>query len=189
MLGRTHMLGGLIFAGAGLMVMQSTTPEEMGIAMAAGVYGSLLPDIDQPNSYISRHTLIHGAISRAIAGTPWGKHRRLLHTPFMAAILSLTLFLIMIPVQMTWGISAMLAGVFLFLGMLSHLVLDSMNPQGVPWMYPVKRDLKKKQRFPWTFQTDSTPEVIFRCLLILVTGVMYMNLLSGSLVESLRGMI
>ena len=47
-----------------------------------------------------------------------------------------------------------------------------MNPQGVPWLSP-PLSLKKKQHFPFTFQTESGKESLFRGVMILVTAAIY----------------
>ncbi len=58
MMGKTHMLGGICLAGSVVLVGQSIHPLPDLITLAAffggSVVGSLLPDIDEPDSKISR---------------------------------------------------------------------------------------------------------------------------------------
>ena len=72
------------------------------------VIGSLLPDIDHPRSTLGKFLPIGYLI----------KHRTITHSILAAAII--------------WWIHPWVG-----VGYASHLLLDSLNPMGVPFLYPV----------------------------------------------------
>lgn len=207
MMGRTHMLGG---AAAGLTVAaltgSMTNPILLGTGMACSVAGSLLPDIDHEQAKLSRMNGLFHAISCAVCSVT--KHRQFCHTLcFMLLIgAGLVLLFALLGAQVGAHIDAGLlelarsSGVplfrtianvevttylgkgciFLEAGMLSHLLLDTLNPEGIMWLYPIR-----KQRYHLLgIKTNSTGEQAVFALLILITGAWLMLLLdrSGALV-------
>ncbi|MCL6559796.1 MAG: metal-dependent hydrolase [Firmicutes bacterium] len=120
MLWRTHF-----FIGTSIGFM--LTQEPSIVLTCAGISGlaSLLPDIDEPNSWIGVRMPVIPAILKSAAG-----HRGVMHSLVAAAGISLLAFL---------SLKNPLYSVSLLLGYLSHLVLDSLNPSGVPWLYPYKK--------------------------------------------------
>ena len=77
-----------------------------------------------------------------------GGHRGVFHTPLLYAVLALIMATADVP---TWLIQS-----FLF-GTISHLILDSMNPAGVPLFWPFS-----KKRFHFlNIKTDSFGEKLF----------------------------
>lgn len=137
----THRLGGI---SVGIILAQSMpgTYTEQGLLIGAAVLGSLLPDIDHHNSYISHKAkglrvgvgLVQG-LARLVAGFLPSKqekriksmaaHRGLAHSLLFAAV-----------VAFLGGLINKGCAIGLAAGIISHLVLD-MFSGGVPLFMPV----------------------------------------------------
>lgn len=118
---KTHMIGGIALAGViHLTAIQMTEIEMIGYYGFA-LLGTMLPDIDHPKSFISRYSL---GLHYLFKGC---KHRGFTHTLLAAIIL----------VMLLGGFFGMNAAVFgIGIGYVSHLLLDALNPRGVPILYP-----------------------------------------------------
>ena len=86
----------------------------LGMAVLFFWFGSLLPDIDNQNSYFGRYLYL-----------PVG-HRRITHTLWALGALSVTL-----------GISVWFK--YLWLGYFFHILGDAFSYAGVLWLYPLKQ--------------------------------------------------
>lgn len=113
MKGYTHLAIGL---GAGL-IMKDTIG--FGGVVMTGL-GSLLPDLDHPSSILGRR--IFGASALGL------KHRGWMHS-LLGLIVFATLFWTLNP-KFVPGIT---------LGYFLHLLADTLNPAGIPWLYPISR--------------------------------------------------
>ncbi|MGB9859485.1 MAG: metal-dependent hydrolase [Moorellaceae bacterium] len=124
MLYRTHLAAGLC---TGFLVA-AKTGGNIGTVVLASAVGALLPDIDQPRSYMGRKVPVsYGAY--LVAG-----HRGIFHSligAVGAALLALAALHKWAPVYSSLWLP-------LAAGYLSHLVLDSLNPSGVPWLWPLE---------------------------------------------------
>ncbi|ABO49380.1 membrane-bound metal-dependent hydrolase [Desulforamulus reducens MI-1] len=114
MLWRTHLVMGL---GAGYMVAGFDP-----VLLAVAGVGSLLPDLDHPNSWIGNKIPVLPTITRGILG-----HRGALHS--LAATLALGLLL-----GLFWGKNL---GIAVAAGYLAHLVGDMFTRSGVPLLWPL----------------------------------------------------
>lgn len=132
MTGKTHILGGLI-AGE-LFAVKLGCPFGSPLAaviLGSSVFGALLPDIDHAGSTISNANGTIKTVSKA-AHLFFG-HRGFLHTPlFVFLIMFISNYNQYFGVENGWYIINSLS-----IGMLSHLILDSLNPSGVMWLYPI----------------------------------------------------
>ena len=138
-MGKTHKLGGLCCGLiASSMIMQLPYTKEKlllsGVLIGMSVFGSLFPDIDHTNSMIGKE---HKAISR-LTNILFG-HRGITHAPLfnfiiVALLLYLTRFL-------TGRIQIIaITGIFgLFIGLMSHLILDIITVSGIPVFYPFSK--------------------------------------------------
>ena len=130
MLWRTHFLAG---AAAGLL-LAGHHADLRTAAMSAGVAGvaALLPDLDDPHSKVGHVIpLISWAIKTTVG------HRGPLHSLAGAGVMSLLAAFVM----RFWYAHTLVFGHMVPLvavGYVSHLVMDSLNPQGVPWLWPVE---------------------------------------------------
>ncbi len=95
-------------------------PQTAGF-IGLALLGSILPDIDTPDSLISKR--IFPNMSDFI--TRFFKHRTYFHDPAIYLMLMIPCFFIKVP-GWIWGI---------FLGILGHLFLDAMTVSGIPIIY------------------------------------------------------
>lgn len=126
MLHVTHLMIGIGFFIL-LSPVLGTPITALGIIMAA--ISSLMADIDHPKSFISHWSAFIQILSRGVATVT--THRGITHT-----IYGLTAWVVIIGSILNylgrevW--SPILVGALL--GYLSHLAIDSLNPQGVHWL-------------------------------------------------------
>lgn len=163
----THSIGGI---GAGLLALSATGSGSNEIAQVAiisgALVGSLFPDIDHQQSYIS-----HKAPVASLAASTVFKHRGFLHSP---------VFILLAGILLTAGSRTMLSGSQLLLvnqfitgfllGMLSHIILDTFNKQGIPWLWPHKKRFRLL-----TIKTDSIMETAFAILLSALIGYQFIH--------------
>ena len=154
--GATHMAGGVAAAGAYLIATQQILPPHLALAaLGAGLVGGLLPDIDHPGSTIS-HTLkpVNALVSFIFT------HRGFFHTPILYLVLwSLWIWLCPQPEYLIWGN-------LVFCGIVSHLVLDLLNPGGIPVFFPFDRERHRLAHI----RTGGKAEGVIRSLLYVVVG-------------------
>ncbi|KAB2952136.1 metal-dependent hydrolase [Heliorestis acidaminivorans] len=174
MLWKTHALAG---ASLGVFLSNhldtaSPMPSLVGITVEpyviltigamAGALGSLLPDIDQPNSKVGSKFFMLPTLLKVTIG-----HRGPTHSIVGAVTVS---FLVWLLLSMIYPLTNMALYVLLLAGYISHLVLDSLNPQGVAWLWPVT---SKKFRIPM-FDTGGVGEslIVIPSLVVLLILVM-----------------
>ncbi|AEG58976.1 metal-dependent hydrolase [Desulforamulus ruminis] len=114
MMWRSHLVMGL---GAGYLV-SGFDP----VLLAAAGLGSLLPDLDHPNSWIGSRIPILPTIARGVLG-----HRGALHS--LAATLALGGI-----IGLLWGREI---GLAMAAGYLAHLAGDMLTLSGVPLLWPL----------------------------------------------------
>lgn len=123
---KTHATGGILLAGLVGAVAGLSLTEITATATIGGI-AALTPDLDMPNSKASRYGL-----NRLIA-YPLNKlfgHRGFIHSPILGIVLTILLALAKTPTWVWTGFG---------LGFLSHLMLDTLNPTGIPWLWPMKK--------------------------------------------------
>lgn len=91
--------------------------------------GSLLPDIDHPQSYLGRRLRILSVPINKLFG-----HRGFTHSIFFTLLLG-------IATAPWWAVNPLFFG-GLLLGYSSHLLADMTTPSGVPLLYPDKKRYK-----------------------------------------------
>ena len=118
----THIAFGLLTVTSSFSLFSVSIHRNLP-AVACAIIGSLLPDVDSPNSYIGR--------MMPFASIPierrWG-HRTITHS----LLCMLALSVVTLPL-LAWK-SACYAAVLL--GYMSHLIADSATKSGVPLFYP-----------------------------------------------------
>jgi len=136
---RTHDLAAITAFGVMVLSQPSKTMSlaTVLVAVLANQLGGIAPDIDQPVAPFWRNLPIGGFFGRVI-GKMMGGHRFITHS-----ILGLVLF--------GFGVRALLAFLHpimpnidaefvwwaFMIGMLSHLVMDTITKEGVPWLLPL----------------------------------------------------
>ncbi|MBM7701980.1 metal-dependent hydrolase [Priestia iocasae] len=159
---RTHIVTS-VAAGAGVVTttdISFTFPYVIGIAL-----GALIPDIDEPNSFIGRRSF---GLARLIK-TAFG-HRGITHS-----LLACFLFVLLYqkyPSDFTLGIA---------IGYAFHIVGDFFSKRGVPLFSPL---FKKKMKSPLTYETGGSQETVlfyialFTLIYFLYEHKLYLQLLS-----------
>ncbi|MBN1035340.1 metal-dependent hydrolase [Clostridium botulinum] len=159
---KTHINGGIL--ASFYITSQMNTIELLPVTIFVGgsILGSLLPDIDHKSSYIGKKAKPVSRVINKLAG-----HRKLFHSP----LLYLILYLIV-----TYPVKDALQLIFingLFLGIVSHLILDSCTIGGLPWFYP----LSKKKISLGKIKTNSQLEFTFCGIIIFINIVILLDLL------------
>ena len=159
MTGKTHILGGV----ATSVLLMAVGHDLSAVSASAAVFGSLLPDIDHFNSKISNKNFATKMIS-AVTTTIF-KHRGFLHTPLFILLTGAVLF-VFGQYYCEWLNLLILP---ICAGMLSHLCLDTLNPQGIMWAYPFsRRRMNLLNITTSSFMEDS--------VVILLFGIIFMGL-------------
>ena len=129
MTGKTHMAAGAA-AAIGLYTLTTKTIYIPHILLytGLGMLGGLLPDIDHPNSKIS-HQL--KPVSKVV--TLFCKHRGFMHAPALYLILWALLMTLCPPGPVQVWAS------YILVGAASHLLLDFLNPGGIPIFFPIEK--------------------------------------------------
>lgn len=134
MRGYTHLLGGCL---AALLLCAKSPPAaaEAPWVIAAGGFGGLLPDIDHPNSMISRSG---GAVTKTVSSAVRGAagHRGACHSLLFVCTVYCIMRILLAPHLSFLTPSICLA---VALGSLSHLALDFLTTMGVPWFWPLSK--------------------------------------------------
>ncbi|WP_051966249.1 metal-dependent hydrolase [Thermanaerosceptrum fracticalcis] len=140
MTGPTHL-------ATGILITASLTSDPKGLAI--GMVASLLPDIDEPGSMISRKIPIIPYIISLLG------HRTITHSLIGLVLFSGFLFVYAKEYLMVGGVAY-----------LSHLILDTLTPAGVPWFYPLGRNYSLG-----LFRTGGLTEALYLVLLFVAGAV------------------
>ncbi|HVZ12692.1 MAG TPA: metal-dependent hydrolase [Patescibacteria group bacterium] len=138
MTGRTHDLAA--FTALNMVVLGTTLPHmslaTALVAFSANMIGGLAPDIDQPTGDLW-HKLPAGSLySRLI--TPFlGGHRSVSHSLFgivlfgvlSSIVLNTMSHVLLVDMNVVWW--------SFMIGFISHLLMDTITREGVPWLFPV----------------------------------------------------
>ncbi|HSW77987.1 MAG TPA: metal-dependent hydrolase [Candidatus Chromulinivoraceae bacterium] len=107
------------------------------IAILANQIGGIIPDIDQPTAPFWRNLPIGGVIGKII-GKMLGGHRFLTHSLLglvLVGLLSRLLLNFLQPLLPSMQVTYVWWA--LMIGMLSHLIMDTITKEGVPWLLPI----------------------------------------------------
>ncbi|AWK51986.1 metal-dependent hydrolase [Clostridium beijerinckii] len=159
---KTHINGGIL---VGLYVNLQTTNLPIlykGILLGGALVGSIFPDIDHKNSYIGHKTKTVSKVINKLAG-----HRKFFHAPLIYLLLySISLGMVTDKLLVV-GIKG------LFIGALSHLILDSFTIGGLPWFYP----LSKKKFSLSNVKTNSKVEDVLCGVLTCINVIIVLDVL------------
>lgn len=179
MTARTHDLAAITALGVTFFVLptMSISLSTIIVAIFANLIGGIIPDIDQPTAPFW-HNLPVGKYLGKIFDKMLGGHRFISHSILGLIIFSYLFHLLLLllhPIMLTVNIG--LVWWAFFIGMISHLVMDTMTKEGVPWLLP----LPYKFGFPpvkaWRITTGKWVEswLVFPSLLIINGWFYYYN--------------
>lgn len=158
MTAKTHLLGGIIAGELLATLIGAPTWPDAAVLISGAAAGSLIPDIDHLNSKISRSNVASRVT--AIAVSTVTHHRGFIHTPAFVALCALLLSsAAFLGLPHGWLLTLALAA-----GMVSHLILDSLNPGGIMWLWPVSR----RRIHLVSIRTRSAGELLVTAALILL---------------------
>ena len=159
MTAKTHIVGGILAAEALCLAMGVRDPSVALPCYAAAAIGALLPDIDHTDSKIAHANVLTRTVALVMSAVT--RHRGFCHTPVFILVIT----------ALASGVAALagfptgwqLVAGCLCAGMLSHLALDTLNPMGIMWAWPVRR-----RRYSLAaIRTDSLAEwAVFAALLL-----------------------
>lgn len=127
MLGKNHLAFGITSALAASVILNNAGIEldytTVGIITASSAFGSLLPDIDDPNSLIGRIFVHIASFINKVFGHRTITHDLMIFLPLFIASLITSLF---VKDTIFFGI---------MFGYMGHLFLDSLTEQGICFNY------------------------------------------------------
>lgn len=139
MTGRTHDLAAITALGAVVLLrpLPSVTLATVLVAVLANQIGGIAPDIDQPTAPLWRNLPIGGLAGKTIDKL-LGGHRFISHS-----LIGLALFgglaygglKLLHPAMLHVNIN--LVWIAFMIGMVSHLIMDTLTKEGVPWLLPI----------------------------------------------------
>lgn len=157
MLYRTHLVTSACIS---VPILQSTN--ELNYLTLAGVcLGALLPDLDEPKSFIGEKIPIIPSVIKSIFG-----HRGITHSLLAVGCVFLIAFIIKKPIL--FGIA---------LGYFLHLIEDNFSVSGIKWLIPFSNKSFKIPISFLTYKTGSLKEhlIFFIASAILFLEVYHMN--------------
>lgn len=178
MTGRTHDLAAFtaLAITITLIPLEKMTLATAVAAFSANMIGGLAPDIDQPTANLWNR-LPAGSIISRIASPVLGGHRHISHSIIgviffgvaLKFLLSMLSSVILVDMDIVWWA--------FMIGFLSHLVMDMLSRDGVPWFFPIPINFGIP---PFRFMRIKTgglieKSVIFPGLIILNGYIIYTN--------------
>ncbi len=139
MTGRTHDLAAITALGIVILAqpVRTVTLATAIVCVFANLVGGVTPDIDQPTAPLWRNLPVGKYFGR-VFGLLNGGHRFLTHSIIGLALFGLAthwLLVIVSPIMPKVDIS--LVWWAFMIGMASHLAMDTLTKEGVPWLLPV----------------------------------------------------
>lgn len=139
MTARTHDVAALTALSLVVLTqpIQSLTLSTVLVALLANQIGGIAPDIDQPTAPFWRNLPV-GHVVGKIVDKAMGGHRFLSHSLLglaLFAFLARALLHILHPILP--HVDTRLVWWAFIIGMVSHLVMDTLTKEGVPWLLPI----------------------------------------------------
>jgi membrane-bound metal-dependent hydrolase YbcI (DUF457 family) len=151
----THVITHLLFGAICLMITYAATNQRLDpLLFVPALIGSLLPDIDTSTSFIGRLVLPLSHFLERRYG-----HRQEIHTLWPIALILLTA--LVFPAQQRYIYA-------LALGYAAHLLLDTLNPEGIAPLLPLT-DFHLTM-FGGKVQRQKPSEIVLLIILVVVTA-------------------
>jgi inner membrane protein len=157
MIARTHDLAAITALSVVFlsMPMPQVTLSTVILAVLANLIGGIVPDIDQPTAPFWRNLPVGGFFGRFLTKM-LGGHRFLTHSLLGLVVLGYLFYLLLIflsplmphvTIDIVWWA--------FMIGIASHLVIDTFNKEGVPWLLPIPIKIGLPPVRAWRITTDS----------------------------------
>jgi inner membrane protein len=139
MIARTHDLAALTSLGAVVLIqpVRTVTLATAILVVFANLVGGVTPDIDQPTAPLWRNLPV-GKYFGKVFDKLSGGHRFLTHSILGLAIFGFLVHLLLVfltPIM--HSVDTGYVWWAFMIGMTSHLVMDSLTKEGVPWLLPI----------------------------------------------------
>lgn len=192
MTGRTHDLAAFS-ALFGVFLVTSVSSISLATILVSLLFnqiGGILPDIDQPTAPFWKNLPIGRYIGKIVDKTLLGGHRFLTHSIVGVLIFSFLIFSFLNFFKINkWQINVGIVFWSFFIGLVSHLIMDTLTKEGVPWFLPISKKigipLNKKYRITTGGVIEHliiTPGlIIFNIILIADNYKLLINFLRQSL--------
>ncbi|HSW85645.1 MAG TPA: metal-dependent hydrolase [Candidatus Saccharimonadales bacterium] len=179
MTARTHDLAAITALGVVVVVqpLRTVTLATAIIVVFANLVGGITPDVDQPTAPFWRNLPIGKYFGRFF-DKMLGGHRFLSHSILgllLFGFLAHTLLIFLHPIMQSVNIG--LVWWAFFIGMISHLIMDTFTKEGVPWLLPIpfKIGLPPLKKFRITTGKAVETFGVFPLLLIFNAWLYYTN--------------
>lgn len=135
---RTHDLAGLTLLTLAFVVLPLTQVSLVNFfaVLIANQIGTSFPDLDQPTAEFYQE-LPAGSVLGHLFSPLLGGHRHISHSLLGLAIYSYIFHLLLNYLARYFALDMSLVWWSFVLGFASHLVMDSLTKEGVPWFFPI----------------------------------------------------
>jgi len=170
MVARTHDLAAITALGVVFLVMplQAITLATAIVAVFANLVGGITPDIDQPTAPLWRNLPVGKSVGK-VFDKLLGGHRFISHSIIGLVIFGYLSYLLLHFLHPIMG-SINIGYVWwaFMIGMVSHLVMDTLTKEGVPWLLPLPVKFGLPPLKQWRITTGKAVEtwVVFPLLLV-----------------------
>jgi inner membrane protein len=176
MIARTHDLAAITALGVVFLLMpaQTMTLATAILAVLANLIGGVTPDIDQPTAPLWKNLPIGKFFGKAFDKL-LGGHRFFTHSILGFVVFSFLFHLLLVFLQpIMKSVDIDIVWWAFMIGMLSHLVMDTLTKEGVPWLLPIPFKFGFPPIRAWRITTDSWVELwVVIPLLIIFNGWFY----------------
>jgi len=178
MTGRTHDLAGFttLTAYVATQPLLTVSLGTAAVALAANQLGAITPDIDHHASPLWDRIPAGSLIGRLIRPL-LGNHRMLSHSILGLVLFSFIAKYVLAYLKRFLVVDMNIVGWSFVLGYLSHLVMDSLTKEGVPWLFPLPIRMGFPPLKSLRFTTDKLGEklLVFPGLLVANGLLVYAN--------------
>jgi inner membrane protein len=139
MTGRTHDLAAftaLSWTVATQPIPQDLTLATVIVALSANFIGGLAPDIDQSTATLW-HRMRGGSLIGKLMAPLFGGHRFISHSLLGVAIFGIGFKFILQILSPVLIVNMDIIWWSFMIGFVSHLLMDSISRDGVPWLFPI----------------------------------------------------
>jgi membrane-bound metal-dependent hydrolase YbcI (DUF457 family) len=169
MTARTHDLAAITTLSVVFLLMPERTIalSTAILAVLANLIGGIAPDIDQPTAPLWRNLPVGKYIGKAFDKL-LGGHRFISHSILGLALFGYLFHLLLFFLQPIMGKANIgLIWWAFMIGMLSHLIMDTLTKEGVPWFLPIPVKLGLPPVKAWRITTGKAVEtwLVFPLLL------------------------
>jgi inner membrane protein len=179
MTARTHDLAAITAFGVVVLSqpVRTVTLATAIVAVFANLVGGITPDIDQPTAPFWRNLPV-GKYFGKLFDNVMGGHRFLTHSILGLALFGFLAHLLLLFLHPIMGsVNIGLVWWAFMIGMLSHLIMDTLTKEGVPWLLPipVKFGVPPLKAFRITTGKAVETWVVFPLLIVLNAWLYHVN--------------